>query len=59
VCSGHCVGLVDLGSRVVIVMDGLCSPSDEAYDRMLTHYHGRYGRQVVTVTTDTLLQIWA
>jgi hypothetical protein len=40
-------------------MDGLCNSSDEAHYAMLTHYHGRYGQQVETVTTDTLLKFWA
>jgi nicotinamidase-related amidase len=53
------LGAVDLGYRIIIVTDGLCSSSDEAHDAMLTLYHGRYGQQVETVTTDTLLQSWA
>ncbi|MGT2478761.1 cysteine hydrolase family protein (plasmid) [Methylobacterium oryzae CBMB20] len=56
---GTVLGAVDLGYRVIIVTDGLCSSSDEAHDAMLTLYHGRYGQQVETVTTDTLLRNWA
>ncbi|GLS68996.1 hypothetical protein GCM10007890_10080 [Methylobacterium tardum] len=56
---GTVLGAVDLGYRVIIVTDGLCSSSDEAHDAMLTLYHGRYGQQVETVTTDTLLRSWA
>jgi nicotinamidase-related amidase len=56
---GTVLGAVDLGYRVIIVTDALCSSSDEAHDAMLTLYHGRYGQQVETVTTDTLLQSWA
>ncbi|GJE31299.1 cysteine hydrolase family protein [Methylobacterium oxalidis] len=52
------LGAVDRGYRIVIVTDGLCSSSDEAHDAMLTLYHSRYGQQVETVTTDTLLQNW-
>jgi nicotinamidase-related amidase len=55
---GTVLGAVDLGYRVIIVTDALCSSSDEAHDAMLTLYHGRYGQQVETVTTDTLLQSW-
>jgi nicotinamidase-related amidase len=53
------LGAVDRGYRIIIVTDGLCSSSDEAHDAMLTLYHGRYGQQVETVTTETLLQSWA
>jgi nicotinamidase-related amidase len=56
---GTVLGAVDLGYRVIIVTDALCSSSDEAHDAMLTLYHGRYGQQVETVTTDTLLRSWA
>jgi nicotinamidase-related amidase len=56
---GTVLGAVDLGYRVIIVTDALCSSSDEAHDAMLTLYHGRYGQQVETLTTDTLLQSWA
>jgi nicotinamidase-related amidase len=52
------LGAVDRGYRIIIVTDGLCSSSDEAHDAMLILYHGRYGQQVETVTTDTLLQSW-
>jgi nicotinamidase-related amidase len=53
------LGAVDLGYRIIIVTDGLCSSSDKAHDAMLTLYHGRYGQQVEAVATDTLLQSWA
>lgn len=56
---GTVLGAVELGYRVIIVTDGLCSSFDEAHDAMLTLYHGRYGQQVETVTTDTLLRSWA
>jgi hypothetical protein len=56
---GTVLGAVDLGYRIIIVTDGLCSSSDKAHDAMLTLYHGRYGQQVEAVATDTLLQSWA
>lgn len=52
------LGAVDRGYRIIIVTDALCSSSDEAHDAMLTLYHGRYGQQVETVTTGTLLRSW-
>lgn len=55
---GAVLGAVDLGYRVVVVTDALCSSSDEAHDAQLAVYHRRYGQQVETVKTDVLLQSW-
>ena len=52
------LGGVDRGYRVVVATDALCSSSDETHDAMMTLYHRRYGQQVETVTTDTILQNW-
>lgn len=53
------LGAVDRGYRVVVVTDALCSSSDEAHDALLTLYRSRYGQQVETVTTATVLQSWS
>lgn len=53
------LGGVDLGYRIVLVTDALCSSCDEAHDAMLTMYHSRYGQQVETATTEELLRRWA
>lgn len=55
---GTVLGVVDRGYRVVIVTDALCSSSDTAHDALLTLYRSRYGQQVETVTTDSVLQNW-
>jgi nicotinamidase-related amidase len=52
------LGAVDRGYRVVVATDALCSSTDETHDAMMTLYHNRYGQQVETVTTDTILQNW-
>ncbi len=52
------LGAVDHGYRVVLVTDALCSSSDRAHDAMLTLYHERYGQQVETVKTATILAEW-
>jgi nicotinamidase-related amidase len=52
------LGAVDRGYRVVVATDALCSSSDETHDAMMTLYHNRYGQQVETVTTDTILDSW-
>jgi nicotinamidase-related amidase len=53
------LGGVDLGYRVVVPTDALCSSSDSTHDALLTLYHQRYGQQVETVTTEELLRCWS
>jgi nicotinamidase-related amidase len=52
------LGAVDRGYRVVVATDALCSSTDETHDAMMTLYQNRYGQQVETVTTDTVLENW-
>jgi len=52
------LGAIDRGYRVVVATDALCSSSDETHDAMMTLYHNRYGQQVETVTTETILENW-
>lgn len=52
------LGAVDLGLRVVIVTDALCSVSDQAHDAALRIYRDRYAEQIETVTADELLGAW-
>jgi nicotinamidase-related amidase len=52
------LGAVDLGFRVVIAADALCSSSDETHDRTLALYHDRFGQQVETVLVEELLEAW-
>jgi nicotinamidase-related amidase len=52
------LGGVDRGYRVVVVTDALCSSSDKTHDALMTLYQNRYGQQVETVTTDTVLEHW-
>ncbi len=52
------LGAVDRGFRVIVVSDALCSSSDETHDRLMDHYRQRFGQQVETVDTQTLLEAW-
>jgi nicotinamidase-related amidase len=52
------LGAIDWGFRVILVIDGLCSPADETHDTMMNICRNRFGEQVETVTTDTLLESW-
>ncbi|MFT8245717.1 cysteine hydrolase family protein [Roseomonas sp. BN140053] len=52
------LGAVDLGYRIVLPTDALCSSSDEAHDALLTVYRGRFGQQIETVSTEEILRAW-
>ncbi len=49
------LGGIDLGYRMVLVTDAVCSGADETHDAMLRIYESRYGMQVETVTTGELI----
>jgi len=52
------LGAIDWGFRIILVTDALCSSADETHDAMMNIYLNRFGEQVETVTTDTLLEGW-
>lgn len=49
---------VDLGFRIVIVEDALCSSSDVGHDALMTMYRTRFHGQVDLVTAEELAQFW-
>jgi nicotinamidase-related amidase len=49
---------VDLGFRVVIVEDALCSSSDIGHNALMTMYRTRFHGQIDLVRTDELLDAW-
>jgi nicotinamidase-related amidase len=49
------MGAIDLGYRVVIVMDAVCSGADSTHDAMLGIYDSRFGMQVETLTAAELI----
>lgn len=53
------LGAVDLGYRIIVVTDAVCSSSDETHDRLLTLYRDRYSLQVETAPSDEVLAAWA
>jgi nicotinamidase-related amidase len=55
---GTVLGAIDWGFRVILVTDALCSLADETHYAMMDVYMNRFGEQVETVTTDTLLEAW-
>jgi nicotinamidase-related amidase len=52
------LGAVDLGYRVIVVSDALCSSSDETHDAVMSLYGRRYGQQVEVVTAELVLDEW-
>jgi nicotinamidase-related amidase len=49
---------VDLGFRVVIVEDALCSSSDVGHDALMTMYRTRFHGQIDLVTAEELFWFW-
>ena len=49
---------VDLGYRVVLATDALCSSSDATHDALLTLYHNRFSQQIETASSGTILACW-
>lgn len=49
---------VDLGYRVILVPDGVCSSSDEGHDALLQVYRRRYSEQIETADAETILANW-
>jgi nicotinamidase-related amidase len=50
---------VDLGWRVILVRDAVCSSSDEGHDALLAVYHRRYSQQIETADAEDILRQWA
>lgn len=51
-------GAVDLGYRVVIATDAVCSSADGPHNAMIDIYHSRFGMQIETATTAEILDAW-
>src|SRR5262245_13816757 len=48
---------VNIGFRVVIVEDALCSSSDKGHDALMTMYRLRFSEQIDLITADGLMEI--
>lgn len=49
---------VNVGFRVVIVEDALCSSSDQGHDALMTMYRVRFNQQIDLVLAEELAEIW-
>jgi nicotinamidase-related amidase len=50
---------VDIGYRVIVVRDAVCSSSDEGHDMLMRLYHARYTERIETADAATILTRWA
>jgi nicotinamidase-related amidase len=49
---------VDLGFRVIVVEDALCSSFDEGHDALMTLYRNRFSEQVELMTQAHVSELW-
>ena len=49
---------VDLGLRIVLPTDALCSASDTTHDALMTLYRRRFSQQSETTSTERILSDW-
>jgi nicotinamidase-related amidase len=55
---GTVLGAVDLGYRVIIADDAVCSSTDKTHDATLDMFRERYSVQVEVVSTEDILRHW-
>src|SRR5262249_6859627 len=51
------IGAVDLGYRVILVRDAVCSSSDAGHDALMQMYHRRYTEQIEMADGATRLRL--
>jgi nicotinamidase-related amidase len=49
---------VDIGYRVIVVEDAICSSSDEGHDAVMKVYCGRYSGQIEVADAESILRAW-
>ena len=52
------LGAMDLGYRVIIAGDAICSSSDMGHDAFITIMHTRFSEQIEIATTDEIMDAW-
>jgi nicotinamidase-related amidase len=55
---GTVLAAVDLGYRVIVARDAVCSSSDEGHDMFMRLYHIRFTEQIETADTEAILTRW-
>lgn len=51
-------GAVDLGYRVILASDALCSSADQTHDAAITLYSQRLSLQLEVASVDEILEMW-
>jgi nicotinamidase-related amidase len=49
---------VDLGYRVIVAADAICSSVDATHDALMKLYSERFGEQIELIDTSTILESW-
>lgn len=49
---------VDIGYRVILVRDAVCSSYDEGHDALMKMYHHRYTEQIEVINAETVIEQW-
>jgi nicotinamidase-related amidase len=49
---------IDMGFRVVLVEDALCSSSDAGHDALMTLYRNRFSEQIELIKSQELAMLW-
>jgi nicotinamidase-related amidase len=52
------LGAVDLGYRIIVIKDALCSSADDSHDALLALYARRFDLQVEVTDAEVLLDLW-
>lgn len=52
------IAAVDLGYRVIVASDAVCSSWDECPDALMTLYHRRFSEQIEVAQADAILKNW-
>lgn len=52
------LGAIDLGFRVVLAIDAICSSSDQAHDALVQFYRARLSIQVELATAEEIVENW-
>lgn len=52
------LGAVDLGYRVVVAADAVCSSSDETHDGLIELYRTRFGQQIEIADSEEIMDAW-
>jgi nicotinamidase-related amidase len=53
------LGAVDLGYRVIVARDAVCSSSDAGHEASMQVYHQRYAEQIEVADVSTILTRWS